>query len=103
MKSINLLFFITLFTSSIAQPTLNSNEMAPFGSSWTMIYTQSYNVIDTSIQGANVTWNFSAMQPTTSSFTINIVILLKHLTHQLFLIQTMLTTNLQQLHTVILI
>lgn len=73
MRSINLLIFIALFTSSIAQPTLNSNEMAPFGSSWTMIYTQSYNVIDTSIQGANVTWNFAAMLPSTTSFTTTIV------------------------------
>jgi len=73
MKQLTLLLIIFAHVSVIAQPTLTSNEMAPFGSSWTLTYTQNFSVMDTNIQGANATWNFTAVQPTPTTLTINIV------------------------------
>jgi hypothetical protein len=68
-----LLIILYITISAKAQPVLISSEMAPFGSNWTLTYTQSFSVMDTTIQGANATWNFSGMQPSSNSFTINIV------------------------------
>jgi hypothetical protein len=55
-----------------AQPSLLHSDMAPFGSSFTLTFAQT-TVVDTTIQGANVVWDFSSFQPTTGSITINIV------------------------------
>jgi len=49
------------FLFASAQPVLNSNEMLPYGSIIHFKYSQSFSVIDTTMQGANATWNFSAL------------------------------------------
>jgi hypothetical protein len=50
----------TVYTVS-AQQTLLSNEMLQFGSVLDFRYTNSLSVIDTTIQGTNATWDFSAL------------------------------------------
>lgn len=71
LKFLLILNFITVM--SIAQPSLLSNEMAPFGTNWIMNYSQNFNLADTTIQGANVTWNFSSIQSNSQTLTINVV------------------------------
>lgn len=44
-----------------AQPQLTSDEMLPFGSFMEFYYADNYAIIDTSIQGADVTWDFSGL------------------------------------------
>lgn len=65
------LLLAILFVGSIcyaqAQPSLTCNEMLPFGSTLNFSYAASFSVIDTTIQGANVTWNFSALSPSATT------------------------------------
>jgi hypothetical protein len=56
-------------TNLKSQIVLNSNEIIRVGSSWVQKPILSFNVIDTTIQGENVTWNFSTMQATTAAAT----------------------------------
>jgi len=62
MKKIFTLIILctTLFTVS-AQQTLLSSEMLQFGSVMDLRYSTSLSLIDTTIQGTNVTWNFSTL------------------------------------------
>lgn len=76
MKKIVLLFlFVGAFLLANAQPVLTSNEMLPFGTLATYEYAAYYNVIDTTTQGANVSWNFSSLLPsiTKTGYSIEIV------------------------------
>lgn len=52
---------------TIAQVKLTSDEMLPFGSVMTQKSVMDLTVIDTTIQGANSTWNFSALTPNTAT------------------------------------
>jgi hypothetical protein len=60
---------VAFFSVSLsAQPVLNSNEMLPFGSEMTLWPSgNSWVVIDTTIQGANAVWDFSALDHWTSN------------------------------------
>lgn len=49
--------------SIYAQPSLTSDEMLPFGSFMEFYYPDNLEVIDTTIQGADVTWDFSDFDP----------------------------------------
>ncbi|MBK7035656.1 MAG: T9SS type A sorting domain-containing protein [Bacteroidetes bacterium] len=49
--------------SIYAQPSLTSDEMLPFGSFMEFYYPDNLEVIDTTIQGADVTWDFSDFEP----------------------------------------
>ena len=49
--------------SSNAQPVLLSNEMLPFNTVCNFMHPDGFSVIDTSIQGANRTWDFHAIVP----------------------------------------
>ncbi len=59
----NLLLLIISFAYSFtyAQPVLNSNEMLPFNSIMNLKTAQNYSIIDTTIRGANATWDFTAI------------------------------------------
>lgn len=65
-KPLLTLFLCSLLLSVYAQPSLLSSEMLPFGSVMNQKTILNFNVIDTTIQGANATWNFSALQPNTT-------------------------------------
>jgi hypothetical protein len=60
---------------SRAQPVLNSDELLPINSyiSWKNVFSPQTN-IDTTIQGANVTWNFAGLIPTDlfSDFSVTV-------------------------------
>lgn len=77
MKKITLhttaLCFLAVLTQ--AQPSLLSSEMLPFGSVMTEKSVMNLTVVDTTIQGAGVTWNFSAFTNNTSNpdLVVNIV------------------------------
>lgn len=60
---------------SFGQLTLLSGEMLPFNSSFTMLTVQDPSAVDTSLNGAGVTWNFATLQPAASGayITTNIV------------------------------
>ena len=67
MKRILHVFTLCLIYVAVqAQPTLLSTEMMPFGSSWTNKSALTLSPIDTTIQGANKVWNFSALTPNTA-------------------------------------
>ena len=61
-------FILSLFSTTLinAQIVLNSNEMMGYGSSFTQKTVQDFTAIDTTTQGANVTWNFANLQPDNS-------------------------------------
>lgn len=63
MKKITLhtIAFLLISTIILAQPTLNRNEMLPFGSVMVEKYTDDYSIINTSIQGSGVIWDFSKL------------------------------------------
>ncbi|RYD83072.1 MAG: T9SS type A sorting domain-containing protein [Sphingobacteriales bacterium] len=52
-------FLCALCTFAFAQPQITSSKMLPFGAKMRYKYVQNTYDIDTTIQGANVTWNFS--------------------------------------------
>ena len=62
-------FFVTL---SQAQPELLSSEMLPFGSTMTEKAVKDLSIIDTTIQGGGVVWNFSAI--TTNTVVPNVLV-----------------------------
>jgi hypothetical protein len=51
----------------MAQPTLNSNEMMPFGTYIEYQESDNLTLIDTSIQGSAVTWNFQNLTTGTTN------------------------------------
>lgn len=63
MKKITLhtIAFLLISTIIQAQPTLNRNEMLPFGSAMVDKYTDDFSIINTSIQGSGVIWDFSKL------------------------------------------
>ena len=76
MKKIFYVFVICIsFIAGKAQPALLSSEMLPFGSVMTEKYVMYLSVIDTTIQGAGVVWNFSSIinNPSKSDLILNIV------------------------------
>lgn len=77
MKKITLhtiaLFLMSAITQ--AQPTLNRNEMLPIGSVMVEKYTTDFSILDTSIQGSGVIWDFSKLKNNSSipDLVVNIV------------------------------
>src|SRR5262245_11321076 len=63
MKKFLLLLIIPASLSMEAQPTLLSSEMLAPGAVCRYKRPTSLSVIDTTIQGANSTWNFSTLSP----------------------------------------
>lgn len=61
--------------SSFGQLVLNSNEMLPYGSTYSLRTVSDPSDVDTTIVGQNVTWDFSNLQAdgVTPDFTVNIV------------------------------
>jgi hypothetical protein len=64
MKKFYTLFFILLYFNVNGQPVLNSSEMMPFGTIFQEHYVADLDVIDTTIQGPNQTWDFTALTGT---------------------------------------
>src|ERR1700733_10325443 len=74
MKKIFTILFVLFVGVTFAQPTLLSTELATPGNTFYYKHIQNLNVIDTSLQGANQTWNFTALTNTSDSdYTITIV------------------------------
>jgi len=67
-------FLLSLIAlTAVSQPTLTSSEMAPFGSEFYYKHVATFAAIDTTIQGANQTWNFASVTTTTDpDFTVTI-------------------------------
>jgi len=73
MKIISTLLFSVITSLVLAQPTLTSSQMAPFGSEFYYKHVATFTAIDTSIQGANKVWDFTGVTTTTQQdFTITI-------------------------------
>jgi hypothetical protein len=73
MKKIFTLCFFFTSINLFAQPTVLSSEMAPFGSSFYYKHLASFSVVDTNLQGANQTWDFSQLTTTADpDFTVTI-------------------------------
>lgn len=53
---------LIITTVHAQQPVLTSDEMLPYGSSLSFRYVSDLSVIDTTIQGANVEWDFSGIE-----------------------------------------
>jgi len=63
MKKVSSLFVFSLLCAVIsAQPSLTRAKMLPFGSVDQMATASDISVLDTTKQGANVTWDFTALQ-----------------------------------------
>lgn len=73
--TITLAFAITFSHASFGQIVLNANEMLPNYSSYTLLLAADMSVIDTAIQGNNITWDFTLLQPAASGsyLTINMM------------------------------
>src|SRR3990172_9848579 len=54
------------------QPALLSDEMAPFGTVFKLKQIQNLNIIDTTIQGAGVTWDFTGL--TNDPFYLDLIV-----------------------------
>jgi hypothetical protein len=61
--------------AAFAQPALTQSKMLPFGSTFSMKTAESEAPVDTTIKGANVTWDFTALTPDPSGTDLNIQIL----------------------------
>jgi hypothetical protein len=57
------LFVMSVIWSVSAQPVLNSSEMLAPGNTTYMRFLQNFSAVDTTIQGANAVWDFTAMMP----------------------------------------
>jgi hypothetical protein len=76
MKKLYTLTFCFAFAIiTNAQPVLNSAEMMPFNTQCNYLHPLVFSVIDTSIQGANKTWDFHTITPDNSLGTFQITIL----------------------------
>lgn len=62
-----------LSLSSFSQVQLNSTEFLSFGSTYVLKGISNLSVIDTNIQGSNVTWDFSALTPNSTILNVSIV------------------------------
>jgi len=65
---------LTLATAK-GQPQLTSSEMMPIGTTFKMKTATNESIIDTTIQGANVVWDFAGLNPdnTEDDFVIQVV------------------------------
>jgi len=61
-KLLTFIFTFSIITTICAQPVLTSDEMLPYGSMVQFKYVSDLGVIDTTIQGANVEWDFSDIE-----------------------------------------
>lgn len=68
-----LLAACTLLSVSAFSQVINSTEVLPFGSTYTLKGISNLSVIDTNIQGQNATWNFSAL--TAGSSILNVTVM----------------------------
>ncbi len=59
--------------NAYSQVQLDSSEVLPFGSTYVLKGISNLNVIDTTIQGPNVTWDFSAL--TANSSILNVTVM----------------------------
>lgn len=59
--------------SSFSQVQLNSSEFLPFGSTYVLKGISNLSVIDTTIQGSNVTWDFSTLTANSTILNVSIV------------------------------
>lgn len=74
MKRTLLPVLLALASPLLAQPQLTSGEMLGFGSVMNFSYADNYAIIDTTIQGAGVTWDFSDLDAIGGQdFTMEIV------------------------------
>lgn len=65
MKSLLSTIFTCFFAlATLAQPSLTSDKMLPFGSVMTLKPISDFSIIDTTIKGADVTWDFSSLSAT---------------------------------------
>jgi len=74
MKLINLTFAILLSNSFFAQLSLSRSEMLPYGSYLSFKDVANVSVLDTNIQGENVTWDFSSFTNATTQSGFNITV-----------------------------
>jgi hypothetical protein len=74
MKRTFTLLFILITINSFAQPSLLSSEMASPGTVFTYKHVGTFTPIDTAVQGANQTWNFSTVTTTTDPDYVNTII-----------------------------
>lgn len=73
MKKISTLCLLLITFAGYSQPVLQWTSMAPFGSEFFYKHVASFSTIDTNLQGANQTWNFSTLPTTTDpDFTVTI-------------------------------
>ncbi|WP_343633680.1 T9SS type A sorting domain-containing protein [Fluviicola sp.] len=68
-----LLTACTLLSVSAFSQVINSTEVLPFGSTYTLKGISNLSVIDTTIQGQNVTWNFAALTPSSSILNVTVM------------------------------
>lgn len=71
-----ILLFICLLLSgltSLSQPVLLSTDIAPVGSSYNYKGLSTFSAIDTSLQGANQTWDFSTLTPDASPISTSTI------------------------------
>jgi hypothetical protein len=59
--------------SSFSQVQINSSEVLPFGSTYILKGISNLSVIDTNIQGSNVSWDFSTLVPNSAILNVSIV------------------------------
>ena len=74
MKKLFTLILLLTSAQLFSQPTLQSNEMAPFGMVFTYKHVGSFAPIDTSVQGANQTWDYSSISTTPDPDYINAIV-----------------------------
>lgn len=74
MKKIFTILCLMITMHSFAQPSLLSTEMAAPGTVFTYKHVGTFSAIDTSAQGANQTWDFSAVTTTTDPDYVNEII-----------------------------
>ena len=74
-KTLTLLVSCFALSAAQSQPQLTSGKMMPIGSSLKMHRVLDASIIDTTIQGADVTWDFSNLQPNVNEadFTVDVL------------------------------
>lgn len=71
MRTSFILATIISFSSLHAQPVLERSEMLPFGVTVPYRFYNDFAAVDTSIQGANVTWDFTGLSPQAGASTFS--------------------------------
>ncbi len=74
MKKIVTFLFIIFSCNVFSQPTLLSTEMAVPGTTFTYKHVGTFTPIDTAVQGANQTWDYSTVSTTTDPDYVNTII-----------------------------